>query len=329
MGAMAPAPRTRREFLLAAGAAALGAVAAACTSSNTPGPSQPLPTTGGPAPTGSIAALTSGATPISMLQAQSELATGTSLFTFGLATNDGTLISGGSPPVWAARDDRSPAIGPFPTTSYTMDAFKRYQDHSPVTPLTSYYGAEVQIPEPGAWIFATQVDVNGARAAGTAAMQVVATSTVAPVGSKAVSVETPVATTEAGLLEICTRQPPDPMHDVSLDKALTNGKPTVVCFATPLLCESRVCGPVVDEMYAVHDAVGEQAANFVHVEEFLPGPGHSPPPATLENQSAGFKAWGLQTEPWTFVIDSDGIVRARFEGPCVASQIQDALTPLL
>jgi hypothetical protein len=326
---MAPSPRTRRQFLLAAAATALGAVAAACSKALPSGTSpSPLPA-GTAAPSGSIAALAQGATQISMLQAQSELTTGTSLFTFGLATNDGKLISGGSPPVWVAKDERSPALGPFPATSYTMDAYQRYQDHSPVTQLTSFYGADVDVPEPGAWIFATRIDLNGAPAVGTAAMQVVATATVAPIGSQAVSVQTPVATTEAGLLEICTRQPPDPMHAISLDDALTNGKPTVVCFATPLLCESQVCGPVVDEVLAVRDSVGERKANFVHVEEFLPGPTHTPPPATQENQSAGFKAWGLQTEPWTFVIDGDGIVRARFQGPCVASQIHSALTPLL
>jgi hypothetical protein len=326
---MPPSRRSRREFLLTAGAAALGAVAAACTKGGSTGASPPPATTGAPAPTGSIAALSDGATPVSMLAAQSELTTGTALFTFGLATNDGQLISGGSPSVWAAKDERSPALGPFAATSYTMDAYKTYQDRSPVTPLTSFYASEVDVPDPGPWIFGSQVDVGGTRVAGTAALQVVATASVAPVGSTAVSVKTPVATTEAGLLEICTRQPPDTMHDMSLDVALANGKPTVVCFATPLLCTSQVCGPVVDEVLAVRDAVGARKANFIHVEEFLPGPTHTPPPATYENQSAGFRAWGLQTEPWTFVIDTDGIVRTRFQGPCVASQIQAALTPLL
>ncbi len=324
-------PRTRREFLLAAGVTALGAIVAACSKGGN-GAASPTPggtATGGSGSPGSISALSEGATQLSILAAQSELTTGKALFTFGLATTDGGLIAGGSPDVWAAKDDQSPALGPFTATSYTMDAYKHYQDHSPVTPLTSFYAAEVDIPSAGPWTFAAQIQAGDKRAVGTAALPVVATASVAPVGSKAISVKTPVATTEEARRAICTREPPDPMHDISLDKALTNGKPTVVCFATPLLCESQMCGPVVDEVLAVHDAVGEEKANFIHVEEFLPGPQHSPPPATLENQSPGFKAWGLQTEPWTFVIDADGIVQARFQGPVVASQIQAALEPLL
>jgi len=315
---------SRRRFLELAGLGGLAVVAAACTgSSPSPNPSRP---TGGAT---SITALKDGATTISMFQAQSELVAGQSLFTFGLATNDGRPIAGGSPPVYAAKSQTAEALGPFTATSYTMDAYRRYQDSAPVTDLTSFYAAKINIPSTGTWFFATVVETNGQRAVGTAAMQAVATASVAPIGSKAISTKTPVATTEAKLREICTRNPPDHMHAISLDAALKNGKPTVVTFATPLLCESKVCGPVVDEVLSVHDSIGEDRANFIHVEEFLPGPDLKPPAPTAENQSPAFKAWHLQTEPWTFVIDAKGIIRARFEGPVVASQVEAALRPLL
>jgi hypothetical protein len=153
---------------------------------------------------------------------------------------------------------------------------------------------------------------------------------VAALGSKAVSVASPVATTTHGLKEICTRTPPDQMHYISLDEALRNGKPTVVSFATPLLCESQMCGPVVDEQILVFEKYGKQRANFIHVEEFLPGPDLKPPPATTDNLSPAFKAWGFTNEPWVIVIDAKGVIRGRLgPGSAAAGQIEAALQPLL
>jgi hypothetical protein len=111
------------------------------------------------------------------------------------------------------------------------------------------------------------------------------------------------------------------MHYISLADALTNGKPTVVSFATPALCTSMLCGPVVDEQILVFQKFGKDAANFIHVEEFPTGDVAKPAPA--------FVQWGFQTEPWVIVIDAGGIIRARMSGPATADMIEAALTPLL
>jgi hypothetical protein len=78
----------------------------------------------------------------------------------------------------------------------------------------------------------------------------------------------------------------------------------------------------------VFQKVGKARANFIHVEEFLPGPDLKPPAVDLHDRSPAFKAWHLTTEPWVFVIDRHGIIRAAFIGPVVASQIEAALNPL-
>ncbi|HYV02002.1 MAG TPA: hypothetical protein VEM93_06660, partial [Actinomycetota bacterium] len=135
------------------------------------------------------------------------------------------------------------------------------------------------------------------------------------------SVPTPTAKTEAEARKICTREPPDPLHYISLDDALASRKPTVVAFATPALCESMMCGPVVDEVLAVYTKVGKDAANFIHVEIY--------PEHDLTKPAPAFTTYGFQSEPWVLVIDRDGVIRARFEGPVVASQIEAALQPLL
>jgi hypothetical protein len=39
--------------------------------------------------------------------------------------------------------------------------------------------------------------------------------------------------------------------------------------------------------------------------------------------------WGLQTEPWIFVVDGKGIIRAKLEGLTTAREIAAALRQLL
>jgi hypothetical protein len=319
-----PARISRREFLLLAGTGAVAAVAVACTKG---GSTRTVVT--GPSSSGSIDAISQDATQLSLINAQSEMPTGRSLFTFGLSTPDGKLVEGGTPQVYVAQDQSQPAAGPFPATWYQFAPATDFNDAktTPRSPLTGFYTAEVDVPAAGTWVFAGVAQVGGARGVGIANLAAKA-KVIAPIGSKAISVRTPTAPPSKPR-EICTRIPPDPMHYISLDTALRNGKPTVVTFATPLLCQSRLCGPVVDEQLLAYQKVGKAKANFIHVEEFLPGPDLTPPVPSLQNQSPGFKAWGFTTEPWTIVTDGKGVIRARFEGPVVADQIEQALQPLL
>ena len=223
----------------------------------------------------------------------------------------------------------APAMLPFRATWYPFTAYHKTQDRSPQSPIPGDFAAELDVPVAGDWTVAVIVRNGSATLAATGILPITSGQVAAGLGTKAVSTPTPVATSTSAIEAICTRTPVDHMHYISLDEALGNGLPTVVTFGTPLLCESRLCGPVTDEVLAVHDAVGEPAANFIHVEEFLPGPSHTPPPVSAENQSPPFVAWGLDTEPWTFLIDKTGVIRARYLGPIVASQIQAALQPLL
>ena len=271
-----------------------------------------------------VNALTQGGVQVDLLQAQAALPTGDSTFTFGMVTKQGALLTGGSPQVWIARNGRARPLGPFRATFHKFTP--NPEDKSPRSPLTGFYAAAVSIPAPGTWSVAAVADVSGSRLVGARSLNVTSEEGPAQVGTKAISVRTPVARSNAEAKTICTRKPPDPMHYISLDRALANGKPTVVTFATPLLCESQLCGPVVDEQLIVFERVGPKRANFVHVEEFPPGRDLKPDPHTIPSY---WTKWGFETEPWTFVIDGKGTVRARFEGPVSAALIEDALTPLL
>jgi hypothetical protein len=310
---------TRRQFLVGMGSMGAVIVASACTGGSKPKPQG----------SGSLDALREGTTELSVLSTGSLANPGKSYFGFGLVTNTGEVVTGGSPRAWLAKDVTGTPSGPFPATWYPFAPASEFDDSAPRSALPGTYATTLDLPGAGSWLVGVSFADGSDRFFGQAVLQATDEQLPAAIDSKAVSTKTPVAHTLKGLRQICTRPPPDPMHYISLDQALKNGKPTVVSFATPLLCESQLCGPVVDEQLLLYQKAGKDKANFIHVEEFLPGEDFTPPPATLQNQSPAFKKWGFQNEPWTIVIDGKGIIRARFDGPVTAPQIETALQPLL
>jgi hypothetical protein len=270
------------------------------------------------APPGSMNALAKGRTEYSLVQAQESLPVGRSRFVFGLVPVGGKPKVGGAPQVWVAKKGTDKATGPFQATWQAFGPSKGDAQGTP--PFPGFFVAEVNIPSAGNWgVLATDTD-NGKPIGGAAGMPV-KDQVSAAVGSKAISEPTPVATTPAEAAKIDTREPPSPMHYISLDAALQNGLPTVVVFATPLLCQSRLCGPVVDEVLGVYDQVGTAKANFVDVEIY--------PERDANKPAEAFTRWGFLSEPWTLVIDKDGVIRGRFEGPVTAGEVHAAVQPLL
>ena len=305
----------------------LALVAAACTgggkNNSTPSPSGPV----------TIAELTRGAPQLSLLglgpgaiggDPKEPIQTGTSIVTFDLAQTN-HLIESGAPSLFWAKGENAPASGPSSGVWTPFTGYEQTGDRSPRSPIPGVYFARVRFP--GAGLYTVAAVAPGGTSKGVGLTHVfVSESPPHPVGSKATLVKTPVATSEHGLLEICTRQPPCPMHYVSLADAVKSGKPTVAVFSTPLLCQSRLCGPVTDEVTLVFQRLGKAKANFVHVEEFLPGPNHHP---NASHFSPGFRAWGLTTEPWVFLMDRRGIIRDRYQGPTTAPMIESSIEPLL
>ena len=86
-------------------------------------------------------------------------------------------------------------------------------------------------------------------------------------GGPAPASKTLTADTPEDAAKICTADPVDDMHALSIDEAVASGKPTVVLFATPLLCATRTCGPSLEARQELKNRCGANA-NFVHVEVY-------------------------------------------------------------
>jgi hypothetical protein len=327
-------PADRRGFLRIATGASMAAFLAACTKGTSSVTSTGSPTTGpSSVPSDSLSGLSRGLRQVSVQSAvQARVNPGKQVFTFIVAENSGALITGAPAQVYFAVDPSARAEGPFDAAWQDFTGYAATKDQSPESPLTGVFYGEIEVPASPAntiWTVLVTTTAGGAGVGGVTHLQTTKKPVVAALGSKAVSVKTPVATTPTQAAEVCTRKPPCPLHAISLDDALRSGTPTVVTFATPLLCESMLCGPVVDEVMLVAEHEGSKV-NVIHVEEFLPGKDLKPPPATAENVSPAFKAWGFQDEPWVIVIDPKGTIRGRLgPGGTVAAEIEQVLRPLL
>ena len=189
------------------------------------------------------------------------------------------------------------------------------------------YVAAVRFDEPGQWgveVTAAVGDVTYDPA--PAGFVVLEESASVAMGAPAPLSETLTLDDVEDVTEIDTSNPPIPeMHTMTIAEAVTSGRPSVIVFATPAFCLSRICGPtkdVVDNLFEQY----KSEVNFVHVEPYeldraRSGEGLFPIPATTE--------WGLQSEPWVFLVDSEGFIAAKFEAVVTMDELKAALEPLL
>jgi hypothetical protein len=163
------------------------------------------------------------------------------------------------------------------------------------------YRSDLVFDQPGAW--KAQTKVRGAGANGFT-LTLPATA-VAPVpGDAAPRAASPTTVDALGVNPICTRKPPCPLHTVSLSDVIGAGKPVAVMFATPALCQSAYCGPVLDEMLAIMEPYQDRVT-FVHVDIYKS--------LTDTTLSPTVEAWKLPSEPWLYGIDGAGTITARLD----------------
>ena len=194
--------------------------------------------------------------------------------------------------------------------------------HNETTDVRGFYTTQVAFERPGPWgleVLARQGDgpVEVARLTVTvlAAPRTPAPGTPAPRSHNLIASDVP------DLRQIDTSDPPDArLHQVRIADAIAQGTPQVIVFATPQFCSSRVCGPMVDIVRTLLPAYGDRVV-FTHQEIWRDAAAREFFPTVAE--------WNLQTEPWIFVVDGQGIVRAKFEGLTTAREIEAVLQQTL
>jgi len=182
------------------------------------------------------------------------------------------------------------------------------------------YTAEVTLPQAGPWLGVVQVKKDGKRQNASLAFQVQDQPKAPVPGTPAPRAASPTVANPLGVDPICTRNPPCPLHEVSLDTVIGAGKPVAVMLATPALCQSRYCGPTLDDLLTFTGTYKDQIT-FVHVEIYTNLSGNETTPTV--------QAWGIETEPWLFGVDATGNVVARLDGAFGHDEQQKLLQKLV
>ena len=201
--------------------------------------------------------------------------------------------------------------------------------------LSGAYRAVVALDRPGFWGVVVETTLgDGRRAEGRAVLRVLAAPEVPAVGDPAPRVANltgadvaagrgPAAALDSRLRTAAERDPAARLHTVRIVEALDAGRPFVVVVATPVFCQSLVCGPLTDHLAAVAERFADRA-DFIHLEVWED--------FEAQRLNAAAAAWiqtaGGGNEPWVFLVGSDGRIAARWDNLLDTAELEALLSAL-
>jgi hypothetical protein len=244
---------------------------------------------------------------------------------FGVIDKDAGFLYGKTA-LYIAPTPGAKARGPFVAPAdvlITKPAYRSQQAATEGDPFAAVYAAQVPLPRPGNYTLLAVTLVDGKPVAAPQAIKVIAAAKdrIPAVGQAAPKVQTDTVASASGDVQaIDTRRPTSDMHDKSFADVVGT-KPVALLFATPQLCQSRVCGPVVDIALQLKARYGDRI-QFIHQEVYVDNDvkkGLRPP----------LKGFNLPTEPWLFVVGKDGRITARLEGSFGQRAFEQALNTAL
>jgi hypothetical protein len=248
---------------------------------------------------------------------------GRNRYSFGLFTAGRAQIADAAAAVYVAPAGGGRARGPFVARYESLEVDTQFRSQSSAADedaAKTLYVTELPLPRPGEYEVLGMARLDGRLVAAAPAKPVISVNredVVPGVGDRPPRIHTPTEADVGGDLEqIDTRVPPSSQHESDFADVLGK-EPVVLTFATPRLCQSRVCGPVVDVVEQVK-ADYEDEAEFIHMEVFVDN-------EIQKGYRPQLEAFRLPTEPWMFAVDARGRVAARLEGAFGARELESAV----
>ena len=302
----------------AAALIALGStlIVVACGGSGTSSDSSAKTTTTA-APPGSLEALwREGGDAVAVVPGTSDYGTGENRVSFLIVDKQSKLIEEKRARVWIARGLREK---PFAETTATLEPIGI--PGGVAADAQNIYVATVNTPTPGKyWILARPTTGKEIQALGSI---VVRKHAMAPeVGDRAIPSRNPTLAADAPVASVraaTTAEPADlNLLRTTVAASMAAKRPFVVTFATPLYCQTRTCGPVVQVVQSVARDWQGKGVDFIHIEIYKD---NDPSKGT----NRWVDEWKLPTEPFTFVVDRDGVIRTRLEGAFSPAELEAAV----
>lgn len=188
------------------------------------------------------------------------------------------------------------------------------------------YVAYVDLDQPGAWAAEVQIPRDaGPPQVSRMRLDVQTQSATPSVGSPAIPSRNQTIHDVPDLAQLTSDGQPDPdLYQLSIADAIAAGKPFLVTFSTPGYCKTAVCAPNLQVIKQVKTEFADQV-NFLHVEVYPYPFGDS---FQQQRLVPAMSEWRLRTEPWTFLVDAQGIIQAKYEGGLTFAELEPALRRL-
>ena len=194
----------------------------------------------------------------------------------------------------------------------------------PVSPR-GVFTAQLAFDRSGEWgIGAVATDADGLELKASARVRVKDAPATPAIGAIAPRSVSKTLADVDGFSQITTDFEPDAdLYGMTIAEALDADKPLLVVFSTPAYCQTATCGPQLGVVKELKAEYGDRM-NFIHIEVY-DNPHEIEGDLSKAVISPTAEEWGLPSEPWTFIVDAEGIIRAKFEAFTTRDELEAAL----
>ncbi len=192
------------------------------------------------------------------------------------------------------------------------------------------YVARAHLDQVGPWTAEVAIDWQGRRLEGSTVFEVSPDGATPSLGSPAPDVDTPTLADVLNLADAISSDPEQvaAFYVHSVADELRNGQPFVFVLDSYVYRPNEACGGALG---ILHDIFIEYPGlAVIHAEPWLTrfagGQLSLEPPGGPAALAPWSQAWGVEAPPWVFVVDRDGIVRAKFTGILGTDELRAAMS---